>query len=167
VRNQLESTDTQERARFADLALQSGNKALRIAEALNETDEIRLTIDALAYVYTKQHRYQDAHKIQHYREKFADKVKSHVELNDLYYSLGWAHEAVSDYPTALKWFGYSWRVAQSMESSSMLLSCLIGRMLAWQRWNRWDEAEQAAKRILLMVDRYQLMKPWQREALER
>ncbi|TMC41950.1 MAG: zinc-ribbon domain-containing protein [Chloroflexi bacterium] len=166
VRNQLESTDTQERARFADLALHSGNEALRIAEELNDTDAIWLTLDALAYVYTKQHRYQDAHKIQHYREKFADKVKSRVELNDLYYSLGWTHEAVSDYPTALKWFGYSWRVAQSMESPSMLLSCLIGRMLAWQRWNRWDEAQQAAKSILQMVEQYQLIEPWQLEALE-
>jgi len=166
VRNQLESTDTQERARFADLALHSGNEALRIAEELNDTGAIWLTLDALAYVYTKQHRYQDAHKIQHYREKFADKVKSRVELNDLYYSLGWAHEAVSDYPTALKWFGYSWRVAQSMESPSMLLSCLIGRMLAWQRWNRWDEAQQAAKSILQMVEQYQLIEPWQLEALE-
>ena len=166
VRNQLESTDTQERARFADLALHSGNEALRIAEELNDTGAIWLTLDALAYVYTKQHRYQDAHKIQHYREKFADKVKSRVELNDLYYSLGWTHEAVSDYPTALKWFGYSWRVAQSMESPSMLLSCLIGRMLAWQRWNRWDEAQQAAKSILQMVEQYQLIEPWQLEALE-
>jgi tetratricopeptide (TPR) repeat protein len=166
VRNQLESTNTQERARFADLALQSGNEALRIAEELNDTGAIWLTLDALAYVYTKQHKYQDAHKIEHYREKFADKVKSRVELNDLYYSLGWAHEAVNDYPTALKWFGYSWRVAQSMESPSMLLSCLIGRMLAWQRWNRWDEAQQAAKSILQMVEQYQLNEPWQLEALE-
>ena len=48
----------------------------------------------------------------------------------------------------------------------MLLSCLIGRMLAWQRWNRWDEAQQAAKSILQMVEQYQLIEPWQLEALE-
>src|SRR5436309_5713135 len=97
VRNQLESSDTQERAKFADLALQSGNEALRIAEELHDTEAIWLTLDALAFIYARQHKYQDAHKIQHYRQKFADQVKSRVELNDLYYSLAWTHEAVSDY----------------------------------------------------------------------
>ncbi len=166
VRNQLESSDTQERAKFADLALQSGNEALRIAEELHDTEAIWLTLDALAFIYAKQHKYQDAHKIQHYRQKFADQVKSRVELNDLYYSLAWTHEAVSDYPTALEWFGYSWRVAQTMESPTMLLSCLIGRMLAWQRWNRWDEAQHAASSILQMVEQYQHNEQWQLEALE-
>ena len=166
VRNQWESADTQERGKFANLALQSGNEALRIAEELHDTEAIWLTLDALAYIYGKQHKYQDAHKTQHYRQKFADQIKSRVELNDLYFSLGWTHEAVSDYPTSLKWFGYSWRVAQTMESPTMLLSCLIGRMLAWQRWNRWDEAQQAASSILQMVEQYQHNEQWQLEALE-
>jgi len=48
----------------------------------------------------------------------------------------------------------------------MLLSCLIGRMLAWQRWNRWDEAQQAASSILQMVEQYQHNEQWQLEALE-
>jgi predicted ATPase/class 3 adenylate cyclase len=166
VRNQRESSDTQERAKFADLALQSGNEALRIAEDVQDTGALWLTLDALAFIYSKQHKYQDAHKIQHYRQQFADQVKSRVELHDLYFSLGWAHEAVSDYPTSLKWFGHSWRIAQTMESPSMLLSCLIGRLLAWQRWNRWDEAQQAARSILQMVEQYQHNEQWQFEALE-
>jgi len=166
VRNQLVSTDTQERAKFADLALQSGNEALRIAEELHDTGALWLTLDALAFIYTRQHKYDDAHNTQHYRQKFADEVKSRVELHDLYFSLGLTHEAISDYPTALKWFGYSWRVAQTMESPSMLLSCLIGRMHAWLRWNRWDEAQQAARSILQMVEQYQHNEQWQFESLE-
>ena len=166
ARNQEESSDTQERAKFADLALQSGNEALRIAEELYDIHALWLTLDALAYIYTKQHKYDDAHMIQHYRQKFADQIKSRVELQDLYFSLGWAHEEVSDYPTSLKWLGYSWRIAQSMESPSILLNCLIGRMLTWQRWNRWDEAQQAARSILHMVEQYQQNEQWQFEALE-
>ncbi len=166
VRNQWRSSDKQERAQFADLALQSGNEALRIAEELHDVCAIWLTLDALAYIYSKQHKYDEAHKLQHYRQTYADQIKSRQEQHDLYFSLGWAHEAVSDYPTSLKWFGYSWRVAQTMESPSMLLSCLIGRMLAWQRWNRWDEAQQAAKSILQMVEQYQQNEQWQFEALE-
>jgi class 3 adenylate cyclase/tetratricopeptide (TPR) repeat protein len=163
---QKESFDTQERAEFADLALQSGNEALRIAEELHDIGALWLTLDALSYIYSKQHKYDDAHKLQHYRQKFADQVKSRVELHDLYFSLGWAHEEVNDYPTALKWFGYSWRIAQTMESPSILLNCLIGRMLAWLRWNRWDEAQQAARSILQMAEQYQHNEQWQLEALE-
>jgi predicted ATPase/class 3 adenylate cyclase len=166
VCNQLNSTDTQERAKFAGLALQSGNEALRIAEAVNDARAIWLTLDALGFVYLKQHKYHEAHTTQHYRLKFVDKIKSREEQHDLYYSLGWAHEVISDYAAAVKWFGYSWRVAQTMESPSMLLSSLIGRMYVWHRWNRWSDAQEAASRILQMVEQYQHNEQWQVEALE-
>lgn len=166
VRNQLEATDTQQRAEFAEMALHSGTEALRIAEELDDTLAIWLTLDALGFVYRKQHKYQDAHQTQHYRLRLADKIKSREELHDLYLSLGWAHEAVCDYATAVKWFGHSWRIAQTMESPSMLLSSLIGRMTVWQRWNRWDEAQEAALSILQMVEQYQHNEQWQCEALE-
>ena len=166
VRNQLEATNPQQRAEFAELALHSGTEALRIAEELDDTRAIWLTLDALGFVYRKQHKYQDAHKAQHYRLRFVDEIKSREELHDLYLSLGWSHEAICDYATAVKWFGHSWHIAQTMESPSMLLSSLIGRMTVWQRWNRWSDAQEAAQSILQMVEQYQHNEQWQCEALE-
>jgi tetratricopeptide (TPR) repeat protein len=166
VRKQLEASDTQQRAGFAEMALHSGTEALRIAEKLDDTRAIWLTLDALGFVYRKQHKYRDAHQTQHYRLRFVDKIKSREELHDLYLSLGWAHEAICDYTTAVKWFGHSWRIAQTMESPSMLLSSLIGRMTVWQRWNRWSEAQEAALSILQMVEQYQHNEQWRCEALE-
>jgi len=166
VRNQLEATDTQQRVEFAELALQSGNKALHIAEELHDTRAIWLTLDALAFVYRKQNKYREAHEAQHYRLKFVDGLQSREEMHDLYLSLGWVHEALCDYVEAVKWFGHSWRIAQTMESPSMLLSSLIGRMTVWQRWNRWGDAQEAALSILQMVEQYQHNEQWQCTALE-
>ena len=166
VRNQLKATDTQQRAEFAELALHNGTEALRIAEELDDTRAIWLTLDALGFVYRKRHQYKDAHQTQHYRLHFVNEIKSREELHDLYLSLGWVHEAVCDYSTAVKWFGQSWHIAQRMESPSMLLSSLIGRMTVWQRWNRWSDAQEAALSILQMVEQYQHNEQWQCEALE-
>ena len=166
VRKQLESPAIDQRAEFARLALQSATEALRIAEALQDADALWLTLDALSFVYRKQHKYQEAHQTQHYRLKMADQIKNREELQDLYYSLGWAHEAVGDFSTAIKWFGYAWHIAQTMESPTMLLSCLIGRLYVWHRWNRWDEAQEVARHILQLIDRYQLNEQWQLDALE-
>ncbi|MEO8953823.1 MAG: adenylate/guanylate cyclase domain-containing protein [Ktedonobacteraceae bacterium] len=166
VHNQLLSTDPQQRAAFAELALQSGNEALHIAEELHDTRAIWLTLDALGSVYHQQQKYREAHEAQHYRLKFADEIKSREELQDLYLSLGWVHEAICDYPTAVKWFGEAWRIAQTMESPSMLLSSLIGRMTVWRRWNRWSDAQVAALSILQMVEQYQHNEQWQCSALE-
>ena len=166
VRNQLEATDTQQRAKFAELALESGNKALHIAEELHDTRATWLTLDALAFVYRKQDKYREAHEAQHYRLKFVDRIQSREELHDLYLSLGWVHEALCDYAVAVSWFGQSWRIAQTMESPAMLLSSLIGRMTVWQRWNRWSDAQEAALSILQMVEQYQHNEQWQCSALE-
>ncbi len=166
VHNQLTSTDPQQRAEFAELALQSGNEALRIAEELDDTSAIWLTLDALGSVYHRQHKYHEAHEAQHYRLKFVGEIKSREELQDLYLSLGWVHEAICDYATAVKWFGEAWRIAQTMESPSMLLSSLIGRMTVWRRWNRWRDAQIAALSVLQMVEQYQHNEQWQCSALE-
>ena len=166
VQKQFDSRDTQERAEFAGLALQSGNEALHIAEELDDTRAIWITLDAQGFVYHKQHKYHEAHHAQHYRLKFVDHIKSREELHDLYFSLGWAHEVICDFATAVKWFGESWHVAQTMESPSMLLGSLIGRMNVWHRWNRWSDAQEAAHSILQMLEQYQLNEQWQFEALE-
>jgi predicted ATPase/class 3 adenylate cyclase len=166
VSNQQLAADTEQRAEFARLALESGNKARRIAEELHDTIALWLTLDALSYVYRKQYKYLEAHKVQHDRLNLVDQIKSREEQYDLYISLGLAHEAVSDFPTAAKWFGYAWRIAQTMESPPLLLNCMIGRMFVWHRWNRWAEAQDVARQILQMVERYQLNEQWQVEALE-
>ncbi len=166
VMKQKLAVDTQQRAEYADLALKSGNEAQRIVEDLKDTNARWITLDALAYIYSTQHKYHESHIAQHQRLLLADQVQSREELYDLYYSLGWVHEAVSDYPTAVKWFGYAWRIAQTMESPSLLLNSMIGRMHVWHRWNRWTDAQEAARSTLHMVEQYQLNEQWLSEALE-
>jgi len=166
VFQQLHSPDTQQKARFAELALQSGQEAQRIAEELNDSRALWLALDALGYIYRWQHKYHEAHKAQHYRLTLADQIKSREELFDLYYSLGWVHEAVCDYPTAARWFGQAWSIAQTMESPTLLLNCMIGRMYVWHRWNRWSESQEAAQSVLQMVEQYQHNEQWQIDALQ-
>ncbi len=166
VFQQLQSADTQQRTEFAKLALQSGQEAQRIAEELNDSRALWHTLDALGYIYHRQQKYHEAHKAQHYRLTLADQIKSREELFDLYYSLGWVHEAVCDYPSAARWFGQAWSIAQTMESPTLLLNCMIGRMYVWHRWNRWSEAQEAAQSIIQMVEQYQHNEQWQLDALQ-
>lgn len=166
VRSQQESPSIDERAEFARLSLQSAAEAHRIAEALSDSTALWLTLDALAYIYRKQYKFQEAHETQHSRLKLVDQIKSREELKDLYYSLGWMHEGIGDFSTALKWFGQAWQIAQTMESPTILLDCLIGRLYVWHRWNRWEEAREVAYTILQLIDRYQLNEQWRYDALE-
>src|SRR2546421_1923268 len=166
VFQQLQSADTQQRTEFAELALQSGQEAQRIAEELNDSRALWHTLDALGYIYHRQQKYYEAHKAQHYRLTLADQIKSREELFDLYYSLGWVHEAVCDYTSAARWFGQAWSIAQTMESPTLLLNCMIGRMYVWHRWNRWSEAQETAQSIIQMVEQYQHNEQWQLDALQ-
>ena len=166
VLSQLRSENPQERADFATLALQNGQEARRIAEQTQDTNSLWLTLDALSFIYRKQHKYIEAHDTQHYRHKMVNDIKSREELFDLYYTLGWAHEAVSDYQASAKWFGRAWRIAQTMESPTMLLNSMIGRMAVWYQWNRWGDAQEVANTILQMVEQYQHNEQWMLEALE-
>ncbi len=166
VLSQSCSENPQERAEFARLALQNGQEARRIAEQTQDTYSLWLTLDALSFIYHKQHKYIEAHDTQHYRLDMVDTMKVREELFDLYYSLGWAHEAVSDYQAAARWFGRAWRIAQTMESPTMLLNSMIGRMTVWYEWNRWSDAQEVATNILQMVEQYQHNEQWMLEALE-
>ncbi|HVB24407.1 MAG TPA: adenylate/guanylate cyclase domain-containing protein [Ktedonobacteraceae bacterium] len=166
VLSQLRSENPQERAEFARLALQNGQEARRIAEQTQDTYSLWLTLDALGFIYRKQHKYIEAHETQHYRLNLVDSMKVREELFDLYYTLGWTHEAVSDYQAAARWFGRSWRIAQTMESPTMLLNSMIGRMTVWYQWNRWNDALEVANNILQMVEQYQHNEQWILEALE-
>ena len=166
VLSQLRSENPQERAEFARLALQNGQEARRIAEQTQDTYSLWLTLDALGFIFRKQHKYIEAHETQHYRLNMVDSMKVREELFDLYYTLGWTHEAVSNYQAAARWFGRSWRIAQTMESPTMLLNSMIGRMTVWYQWNRWSDAQEVANNILQMVEQYQHNEQWMLEALE-
>jgi tetratricopeptide (TPR) repeat protein len=64
------------------------------------------------------------------------------------------------------WFGRAWSNAQTMESPSMLLTSMVGRMRAWRQWNRWDEAYAVALDILQLIEQYQQDEKRQFWALE-
>jgi tetratricopeptide (TPR) repeat protein len=54
-----------------------------------------------------------------------------------------------------------------MESPSMLLSSMLGRLRVWEQWNRNDEAREVAASILQISEQYQQPdKGWQLSALE-
>ncbi len=163
---QIKSADPDSRAELAEKALSSGQEALRIAEEANDANSQWITLDALGFIYERQHKYLQAHEVQHRREQLAPLINWREELYDLYTSLGWAHEFISDYPTAAKWFGRAWRIAQTMESPSLLLLSLIGRMYVWYEWNRWDEVREVATNILRVTEQYQQDEHWQLDALE-
>ncbi|HJT57688.1 MAG TPA: AAA family ATPase, partial [Ktedonobacteraceae bacterium] len=163
---QVKYASPDQRAEVAEKALSSGQEALRIAEEVNDTDSLWITLDSLGFIYDKQHRYLEEHEVQHRREQMAPLISSREELYDLYTSLGWAHELISDYPTAATWFGRAWRIAQTMESPSMLLVSMIGRMYVWYEWNRWNEVREVAASILHVTEQYQQDEYWQLDALE-
>jgi predicted ATPase/class 3 adenylate cyclase len=163
---QMKSASAGKRAKAAGQALQSGHEALRIAEEVNDTSALWVTLDALGFIYDKQHKYGEAHRIQHRRQKLASQIRGRDEQHDLYVSLGWVHEHTSNFPTAAMWFGRSWRIAQTMESPSMLLVSLLGRMYTWYEWNRWSEVREVAYNILQIAEQYQHEPHWLLDALE-
>jgi predicted ATPase/class 3 adenylate cyclase len=162
---QVDLVDCSKRAELAEQALQSEQAALRIAEEVHDIDALWLAMDTLGFIYSYQGKYREAHKAQHYRLTLAEQMKSREELYDLYQTLGWAHERISDYATAVKWFGGAWAVAQNMESPSLLLKSMIGRMFAWYAWGRWNDALEAAQQVLQLIEQYQQSEKWQSHAL--
>ncbi|HEU5379494.1 MAG TPA: adenylate/guanylate cyclase domain-containing protein [Ktedonobacteraceae bacterium] len=156
----------EERAELARRALQSGLEGLHIAESINHTDALWLALDALGFIYNKQHKYKEGHATQHRRQTLQDMIQEREELYDLYSSLGWTHAQINDYPTAASWFGRAWRIAQTMESPSLLLESMNGRLSVWYQWNRWDEAREVALSILQTSEQYQQDESWQLRALE-
>jgi predicted ATPase/class 3 adenylate cyclase len=163
---QMQDANPIERVELAEKALQSGHEALRIAEEVNDTSSLWVTLDALGFIYYEQHKYGDAHRIQHHRQDLVSLIKGRDELYDLYSSLGWIHQRTSDFPTAAMWFGRSWRIAQTMESPSMLMRSLIGRMYTWYEWNRWSEVREVAYHIIQITEKYQQDPYWLLDALE-
>lgn len=162
---QMKFVPSEQRADLAEHALQSGLEGLSIAEAVNDTDATWLALDALGFIYDKQHNYREGHTIQHRRQTLQAMIHGREELFDLYTSLGWSHTHISEYATAASWFGQAWRIAQTMESPSMLLDSMNGRLSAWYDWDRWDEAREAAISILHASEQYQQDENWQLSAL--
>ena len=163
---QLQSALPDQRAELAEKALQSGHEALWIAEEVNATSALWVTLDALGFIFFEQHKYNDAHKLHHHRQELASLIKARDELYDLYSSLGWIHQRLGYFHSAAMWFGRSWRIAQTMESPSLLISSLIGRMYTWYEWNRWSEVREVAYSILQIAEQYQQDTYWFMDALE-
>jgi class 3 adenylate cyclase/tetratricopeptide (TPR) repeat protein len=163
---QLEMATYPEKATLAEQALLSGHIALHLAEELNAPTTLSLALDALSFIYTVSHTYNEAHRLQHRRQKLEQFLTDREELYDLYTALGYVHELVADYPMALMWFGRAWSSAQSMESPALLLNSLVWRMRVWRQWNRWDEAQEVAQEILQLIERYQQDEKRQFWALE-
>jgi predicted ATPase/class 3 adenylate cyclase len=163
---QMKDATPNQRAGLAEKALQSGHEALRIAEEVNDTSSLWVTFDALGFIYFEQHKYGEAHRLHHRRQELVSLIKGRDELFDLYSSLGLIHQCTSNFPTAAMWFGYSWRIAQTMESPSMLMRSLIGRMYTWYYWNRWSEVREVAYNILQIAEQYQQDPHWLLDALE-
>lgn len=155
-----------QRAELAESALRSGLEALRIAETANDAGALWLALDSLGFIYQKQHKYVEAHMTQHRRQTLQDMIQGREEIYDLYCTLGWTHEQISDYATAAKWFGYAWHSAQKMESPSLLLFSMEGRLAVWHQWERWDEAREVATSILQTSEQYQQEETWQLRSLE-
>jgi predicted ATPase/class 3 adenylate cyclase len=163
---QMKQASPDQRTELAEKALQSGHDALWIAEEVNDTSSLWITLDSLGYIYSVQHKYEEAHRIQHRRQELVSLIKGRDELYDLYSSLGWTHQYTSDFPTAAMWFGSAWRIAQTMESPSMLMVSLKGRMYTWYEWNRWSEVREVAYNILQIAEQYQQDPHWLLDALE-
>ncbi len=162
---QMKYVPSEQRAELAESALQSGLEGQRIAETLNDTNVLWLALDALGFIYNKQHKYREGHVTQHLRQSLQETIQGREELYDLHTSLGWTHEYISEYPTAASWFGRAWRIAQTMESPSMLLDSMNGRLSVWYQWGRWDEAREVATSILQTSEQYQQDENWQMRAL--
>ncbi|HLQ10391.1 MAG TPA: adenylate/guanylate cyclase domain-containing protein [Ktedonobacteraceae bacterium] len=157
---QLKPASPEQRPEIAEHALKSIHEALRIAEEVEDTEALWLTLDALGFIYEHQHKYIDVHKAQHRRQELASRIEGREELHDLYVSLGVAHRHISDYPAAIKWLGRAWHIAQTMESPSMLIYSMVCRMYVWYEWNRWDEVREVAYQIMQMTEQYQLDDGW-------
>jgi tetratricopeptide (TPR) repeat protein len=163
---QLETTSDNQKIAFVEQALARGREALCLAEELNDPATLSLTLDAMSFIYSRTHKYEEAHRLQHRRQLLEKQLTDREELYDLYMSLGYVHEQVADYPTALMWFGRAWSNAQTMESPALLLNCMVGRMRAWRQWNRWDNAYLVAHDILRLIEQYQQDEKRQLWALE-
>ena len=65
---QMKEASLDQRAELAEKALKSGHDALWIAEEVNDMNSLWITLDALGYIYSVQHKYEEAHRIQHRRQ---------------------------------------------------------------------------------------------------
>lgn len=163
---QIKPASPDERPAIAQQASEHIHRALQIAEEVNDTGVLWVTLDALGFIYEQQHLYLDAHAVHHRRQELASLIKGRQELYDLYNALGWTHELIADYTAAAMWFGRAWRIAQTMESPSMLLQSMLGRMYVWYEWNRWSEVRKVAYDAMQLAEQYHLDEQWLLDSLE-
>lgn len=154
--DQLEDAPNDKKDELAAQALHSGEQALQIAEDLHNPRTLSPTLDAMSFLYIAVYcRYTKAREIQERRLQLEQFITSREELYDLYTSQGHTYLLISEYATALNYFGQAWSNALKMESPPMVLNSMTGRMTTWYRWNRWDEAQKIALEILQFIEKYQ------------
>jgi class 3 adenylate cyclase/tetratricopeptide (TPR) repeat protein len=167
IRQTKHASSPEQRNELTEQALQSGLEGLHIAEVVNHASSLWIALDSLGFIYSQVRRYNEAHETQHRRQTLQHLIHGREELYDLYISLGSAHKQISNYATAASWYGRAWRIAQTMESPSMLLTSMHLRLAVWYQWDRWNEACDVAKSILQTSDQYQQdLSSWQLRALE-
>jgi class 3 adenylate cyclase/predicted ATPase len=163
---QVSVVPLEDKADLAEQALKSGQEALILAEKLDNPQTLSIALDAMSFIYEQQRQYLQAREMLQRRQKLESLLTDRDELYDLYCSLGRIYERTAEYQTSLMWLGRAWNIAQTMESPAMMINSLVGRMRTWRQWNRWDDAEQAAREILQFVDKYHQREKYQFWALE-
>lgn len=151
---QLETASSEQKADLADLALSSAEQALQLAEEIDSPSLLSLTLDAIGFIYSMQHKYRQNFLIQQRRQKLEPQISDREELYDLYVTSGNVYEKTGDYSMALMWYGRAWSNAQTMESPVMLIQSATGRMRVWNDWNRWNNAHEVALEILQLIEKY-------------
>jgi class 3 adenylate cyclase/predicted ATPase len=163
---QLEDAPSEKKDELVEYALQSGHRALKMAEELDNARTLSLTLDAMGFIYFVYHRYTRSRELQDRRLSLVHLINDKEELFDLYISLGGIYEQVAEYATALSFYGQANSYALTMEGPAMVLNAMIGRMRVWRRWNRWDEAQKVAHEILQFIEKSQQDEKRQLWALE-
>jgi tetratricopeptide (TPR) repeat protein len=125
-----------------------------------------LTLDTVSFIYISMYKYKESLQLQLRRLSLEKHLTQREELYDLYMSLAESYTLISDYRTAMMWFGRAWSNAQTMESSTMLFWSMVKRMHVWRQWDRWEQAREVAQEALHLVEQYQQDKKRQVWALE-
>ncbi len=163
---QFDGASAEQKTELADQAMVSSDEALKQAEELGSPWTLSLALDATGFIYQERALYTKALEIQERRLQIENLSNDHEEMYDLAASLAPIYEQVGDYTSALHYYGQALSHAQVMESPSLVLRSMVGRMRTWRQWNRWNDAKQVAQDILRFIEQYQQDEKRQFWALE-
>ena len=83
------------------LALENHNRALSIAEKINENMQKLRALEGIANVYFDQQLYSSALAFFDKARILGEEIKANVDLKEIYQEMSLAYTKVSDYPNAL------------------------------------------------------------------